>query len=64
MDISGKIYSMKTIRKITEELVEYNDWESTETILKEWANSIISECADQAIDDNTECRILSLIDNL
>lgn len=38
-------YVMKTVRKITEELAEYNDWESTETILREWAISIINKCS-------------------
>lgn len=55
---------MKTIREITEDLVEYNDWESTQTLLTEWAQSIISECADQTIDDATEHRILNIIDKL
>jgi hypothetical protein len=39
---------MKTIEQITDEIHAVNKWDRKHDILKEWANSIIKECADSA----------------
>jgi hypothetical protein len=70
---------MKTIMNILEEInqicyEECDNVEQTgislqglgkiEKLLEDWGCELISECADQAEDDNTEHRILNLIDKL
>jgi hypothetical protein len=63
---------MKTVEQLTEEILDilesyhigYNLSSLIEEKIRSFSSDLISNCADQAIDDATERRILNLIDKL
>jgi hypothetical protein len=63
---------MKTAEQLTEEILDilesyhigYDLYSLIQERIKTFSNELISECADQAVDNATERRILNLIDNL